>query len=46
MKAIGFDSYQIRDMQTIENCWSLFGIFHAACRIVLGAQVNSTKGSK
>jgi hypothetical protein len=31
-------------MQTIENYWSLFGIFHAACRIGLGAQMKFSEG--
>jgi hypothetical protein len=30
VKAIGFDSHQAGGMQTIENYWSLFGIFQAA----------------
>ncbi|MDR1540233.1 MAG: hypothetical protein LBU32_19975 [Clostridiales bacterium] len=44
MKAVGFDSYQEGDMQAIANYWCLSGIFHAACRIVLGAQMNFSEG--
>jgi hypothetical protein len=44
MKAVEFDSYQVRDMQTIANYWSLFGIFHVACRIGLGAETKFSEG--
>jgi hypothetical protein len=44
MKAIGFDSQQAGGMQTIENYWSLSGIFHAICRIGLGAQMKFSGG--
>jgi hypothetical protein len=44
MKAVGFDSQQAGDMQTIADCWSMLGIFHAACRIGLGAQMKFSGG--
>ncbi|MDR1540401.1 MAG: hypothetical protein LBU32_20865 [Clostridiales bacterium] len=44
VKAVGFDSRQAGGMQTIANCWSLSGIFRAACRIGLCAQVKFSGG--
>ncbi|MDR1541530.1 MAG: hypothetical protein LBU32_26765 [Clostridiales bacterium] len=44
LKAVGFDSHQAGGMQTIANYWSMSGIFHASCRMGIGAQMKLNEG--